>query len=72
MTLDEEYPVAGRFFQTPGGFMKGDGEPLECVACGRATVWFHRGTCLYFCSTHCFENYDELSDGKAAHFAPDS
>jgi hypothetical protein len=57
MKFNEEYPKAFPHFTTDDGFMKGSGQPSECVGCEGPTDWFHKALGLYFCSRDCHRQY---------------
>ena len=59
MKLEEEHPNAFPHFTTADGFMKGSGQPAECVYCDEPTTWFHKALGLYFCSRECHQQYEK-------------
>lgn len=63
MTFDDQHPSAFVHFTTADGFMKGSGQPDECVECQQPTAWFHKALGLYFCSRECHTRYTGRSQG---------
>jgi len=64
--FEEEYPNAFNHFTTADGFMKGSGQPDECVGCERPATWFHKALGLYFCSRECHESYEAAQRRRQA------
>ena len=55
-SLDQQHPDAEVGYRTETGFFRGDVEQ-ECCDCGAATLWFHVGVLLYFCSERCYSKF---------------
>ncbi|HQU42856.1 MAG TPA: hypothetical protein PK867_08585 [Pirellulales bacterium] len=60
MKLEEQYPDAFCHFTTADGFIKGSGQPAECVCCDEPTTWYHAALGLHFCSKECHERYEAV------------
>jgi hypothetical protein len=57
-SLDEQHPEAELGYRTETGFFRGD-VAQECCDCGIATMWFHMGLLLYFCSERCYRKFKQ-------------
>jgi hypothetical protein len=55
-SLDDVYPEAEIGFRSETGFFKSDASH-QCSDCGVATMWFHMGIMLYFCSERCYRTF---------------